>query len=574
MIRKLLPFMKKYRWYALLCPLLMILEVISDILIPYLMSLVVDVGIKQGDTPYILKLGLAMIFLALAGMVMGIVSSRLGATAGYGLAAEIRQAAYDKVQGFSFTNLDAMSVPSLITRITSDCDTLGMVTMMSLRMAIRAPFMMIFALIMTFRVNPQLARIFLVAIPIVVIAMFLILKTARPLFTLLQKKVDGINAIVQENLIGIRVVKSFNRQSFEASRFKVKNDDLQNTALRAISVVVLLMPILNTVIYLCIIAVLWFGGLQVMAGTLEGGSLIAFVTYVIQIMISLMMLSMYFMQLTRGQASAGRLVEVLETDSEIRESDDPIHTIENGSIEFKGVCFRYPGNAADILKNIDLRINSGETIGIIGSTGSSKSTLVQMIPRLYDVSGGEVLVAGHSVKDYSLRSLRDAVAFVLQKNTLVTGTIRSNMLWGDDKASDEKIITKLKQAQAWEFVTQFPDGLDHPVAQGGSNFSGGQKQRLTIARALMKEPKIIILDDSTSAVDTATDEKLRRSFRMDLPGVTKLIIAQRVSSIEDADRIIVMDKGRIESMGTHDQLLERSAVYNEILQSQQRGLAV
>lgn len=574
MIRKLLPFMKKYRWYALLCPLLMILEVISDILIPYLMSLVVDVGIKNGNTPYIIKLGLAMIFLALAGMVMGIVSSRLGATAGYGLAAEIRQAAYDKVQGFSFTNLDAMSVPSLITRITSDCDTLGMVTMMSLRMAIRAPFMMIFALIMTFRVNPQLARIFLVAIPIVVIAMFLILKTARPLFTLLQKKVDGINAIVQENLIGIRVVKSFNRQSFEATRFKDKNDDLQNTALRAISVVVLLMPILNTVIYLCIIAVLWFGGLQVMAGTLEGGSLIAFVTYVIQIMISLMMLSMYFMQLTRGQASAGRLVEVLETDSEIRETGDPIHTIEDGSIEFKGVCFRYPGNAADILKNIDLRINSGETIGIIGSTGSSKSTLVQMIPRLYDVSGGEVLVAGRSVKDYSLRSLRDAVAFVLQKNTLITGTIRSNMLWGDDKASDEKIITKLKQAQAWEFVAQFPDGLDHPVAQGGSNFSGGQKQRLTIARALMKEPKIIILDDSTSAVDTATDEQLRRSFRMDLPGVTKLIIAQRVSSIEDADRIIVMDKGRIESMGTHDQLLERSSVYNEILQSQQRGLAV
>lgn len=574
MLKKLLPFMKKYKIYAILCPLLMILEVFTDILVPFLMARIVDIGIKNNDTDFVIKTGLIMIALSLSGMVMGIISSRLGATAGYGFATEIRNAAYKKIQTFSFTNIDQMSVPSLITRITTDCDTLGMVTMMSLRMAIRAPFMMVFALIMAFNVNSQLALVFTVAIPIVVISIFLLLKKARPMFTLLQKKVDGINAIVQENLIGIRVVKSFNRQSFEEKRFKAKNDDLQNTALKAISIIVFFSPIMSIVIYGCIVAVLWFGGHQIMAGTLTGGELIAFVTYVVQIMMSLMMMSMYFMQLTRGQASAGRLIEVLETESEIINPEKPIETIPDGSIEFKDVCFRYPGYVDDILKNINIKINPGETIGIIGSTGSSKSTLVQMIPRLYDVIHGEVLVGGHNVKEYDMEKLRDSIAFVLQKNTLISGTIRSNMLWGDENASDAKIVENLKHAQAWEFVSKLSDGLDHTVAQGGANFSGGQKQRLTIARALMKNPKVIVLDDSTSAVDTATDELLRRSFKNDLKGITKLIIAQRISSIEDSDRIIVMDKGEVESMGTHEELIQSSKVYREIMESQQRGLAV
>lgn len=572
MLKRLAPYMSKYKRYAILCPILMVLEVSADIFIPYLMSFMVDTGIANRDIGYVVRIGLIMIAFAVFGMVTGIISAHLGAKAGYGFAAELRADTYRKVQAFSFSNIDTMSIPSLITRITTDIDMLGMVAMMSLRMAIRAPFMMIFALIMSILVNARLALIFGVAIPAVALMIVLMIRKAMPLFSLMQTKVDRINAIVQEDLIGVRVIKSFNRQPHEEGRFRERNTDLRETALRAISLIILLMPGLNLVIYACIVAVLWFGGQMVIGGTMEAGGLIAFITYITQIMMSLMMLSFYFMQLTRGQASAERVIEVLDTESEIKNPANPRSVVPDGSIEYEDVCFRYATSSEDILKEINLSIRSGEVIGIIGSTGSAKSTLVQMIPRLYDVTDGAVRVGGHDVREYDLEALRDQVAFVLQKNTLVSGTIRSNMQWGKEDATDEEIMDALKKAQAWEFVGKYEDTIDHPVEQGGSNFSGGQKQRLTIARAMIKQPKILILDDSTSAVDMHTDQKIRATFQQELGDITTLIIAQRIASIQDADRILVMDKGAIESIGTHEELLERSPIYKEISESQQRGL--
>lgn len=573
MLKKLLPFMKKYRTYAILSPIMMILEVAADVLVPFLMSRIVDIGIKNQDMDYVIRTGLLMILLALSGMFMGVVSSFFGARAGYGFAAEIRAKAFERIQNYSFANLDTLSAPTLITRLTTDADMLGQVAMMSLRMAIRAPFLMILALFMSVTVNPGLSMVFLVAIPVVIVILLIVLKFANPMFKSIQRRVDRLNAIIQENLIGIRVVKSFNRQPYEEKRFRQRNDDLKNMAMKAISLITVLMPVLNLVIYGCIGAVLWFGGQQIMAGTMFPGELIAFVTYITQIMMALMMLSMYFMMLTRGSASASRLIEVLETESEITVPEAAGDTVENGSVEFRQVHFRYPSNSQDVLKNIDLKITSGQLVGIIGSTGSGKTSLVQLIPRLYDVTAGEVLVGGRDVRAYRLDALRQQIGMVLQKNTLISGTIRSNMRWGNEQATDEDIIEALKQAQAWEFVAKYTDGLDHPVEQGGSNFSGGQKQRLTIARALVKKPRILILDDSTSAVDMTTDAKLRKSFRENLGHVTTIIIAQRISSIEDADTIIVMNNGEVESQGTHAQLLETSPIYREINDSQERGLA-
>ncbi|NLV88835.1 MAG: ABC transporter ATP-binding protein [Tissierellia bacterium] len=572
MLNKVLPLMKKYRIYAILSPIFMILEVIADIVIPYLMSLIVDVGIANRDIDYIIKIGFFMILAAILGMLFGVLSAHCGARAGYGFAAEIREETFKKVQNFSFANLDRFTVSSLITRLTNDCNTIGQVTMMSLRMAIRAPFMLLFALIMSFTINSSLARVFMVAIPVTVAAIAIILYKARPLFIKLQSRVDRVNAIIQENLIGIRVVKSFNRQKHEEGRFKKRNDSLRDTALKALSLVILLMPILNLIIYSTIIAVLWFGGHQVVVGSLGSGELISFITYITQVMISLMMISMFFMQFLRGSASMQRILEVLNTESEIKEISKPERELKDGSVIFDNVSFKYPGSNEKTLKNISFKIDSGETLGIIGSTGSSKSTLVQLIPRLYDVTEGAVYVGGVDVRNYDVKALRDQVAFVLQKNTLFSGTIRENMKWGNESATDEEIITALKHAQAWEFVSKYEDGLDHRVEQGGDNFSGGQKQRLTIARALLKSPKILILDDSTSAVDMATDAKIQKVFKNELKDITTIIIAQRISSIQHADRIIVLHEGEIESMGDHESLLKTSPIYREIYESQQKGV--
>ncbi len=564
--------MKKYMKYAVLCPIMMILEVLADIIIPYLMALIVDVGIAGRDVGYVVKMGIIMIFAALFGMVMGIISSHYGATAGYGFAAEIRKETFKKVQSFSFANLDKFSVSSLITRLTNDCNTLGQVAMMSLRMAVRAPFMMIFALIMALRINAPLAAVFMVTIPLTVALIALILTKARPLFIKMQSRVDRVNAVIQENLIGIRVVKSFNRQKHEEMKFKERNDSLRDTALKAISIIIFFMPILTLITYATIIAVLWFGGKQIVAGTMGSGELLSFITYITQILMSLMLLTFFFMQFLRGSASAARIAEVLDTETEIVEIDNPVMSVKDGSISFRDVSFSYPLSSEKALKDINFEINSGETIGIIGSTGSSKSTLIQMIPRLYDVTDGSVAVGGIDVRNYHLKTLRDKVAFVLQKNVLFTGTIRENMKWGNENATDEQIISALRQSQAWEFVSAYDDGLDHKVEQGGDNFSGGQKQRLTIARALIKLPKILILDDSTSAVDMTTDAKIQRAFRSELSDITVIIIAQRISSIQHADRIIVMNEGKIEATGNHEELIVNSPIYREIYESQQKGV--
>lgn len=550
----------------------MILEVLADIVIPYLMSRIVDIGIANRDINYIIQIGLIMIVAALLGMVFGVISAHCGARAGFGFAAEIRHKVFKKVQNFSFANLDQFTVSSLITRLTNDCNTIGQVTMMSLRMAIRAPFMMLFALIMAFGINASLAKVFAVAIPFMAVTITVILSKARPLFKLLQTRVDRVNAVIQENLTGIKVVKSFNRQEYEEKKFKERNDALRNTALKAISLVIFIMPILNLVVYSTIMAVLWFGGRQVTAGTMGSGELISFITYIIQVLVALMMISFFFMQLLRGSASVSRILEILNTESEIKEDENPIKEIKDGSIRFERVSFRYPGSKEYTLKDINFSIKSGETLGIIGSTGSSKSTLVQLIPRLYDVTEGSVSIAGVDVRKYDIKALRDQVAFVLQKNTLFSGTIRENMKWGNEEASDQQIIKALQQAQAWEFVARYEEGLDYRVEQGGDNFSGGQKQRLTIARALMKSPKIIILDDSTSAVDMTTDAKIQRTFKKDLKDVTTIIIAQRISSIQHADRILVMHEGKIESFGDHESLMKTSSIYREIYESQQKGV--
>lgn len=572
MLSKILRFMKKYRVYAILSPILMILEVLADIIIPYLMSRIVDIGIANRDIDYIVKIGLLMIASAILAMTFGIISAHFGARAGYGFAAELRNETFKKVQSFSFANLDNFTVSSLITRLTNDCNTIGQVTMMSLRMAIRAPFLLLFALIMAFNINSSLARVFLVSIPVTVIIVAIGLKKARPLFLKLQSRVDRVNAIIQENLAGIRVVKSFNRQKHEEGRFKERNDALRDNALEAISLVLLILPILNLLIYSTIIAVLWFGGQQVVLGTLGGGELISFITYITQVMIALMLISMFFMQFLRGSASMQRILEILNTESEIKEISRPIKELKDGSINFNNVSFIYPGSNEKTLKNINFKVNSGEILGIIGSTGSSKSTLVQLIPRLYDVTQGSVTVGGVDVKNYDIRSLRDQVAFVLQKNTLFSGTIRENMKWGNKDATDEEIVNALKNAQAWEFVSKFEDGLDHRVEQGGDNFSGGQKQRLTIARALLKSPKVIILDDSTSAVDMTTDAKIQQAFKDELGHVTTIIIAQRISSIQHADRIIVLHEGEVEAIGDHETLIKTSPIYREIYESQQKGV--
>lgn len=564
--------MKKYIIFAILSPIFMILEVLGDVIIPYLMSKIVDVGIVNNDIDFIVKTAIIMIVVAIFSMFFGVSSSFFGANAGYGFAAEVRLKVFEKLQSFSFTNLDSFTVSSLITRLTNDCNTLGQVTMMSLRMAIRAPFMMIFALIMAFRINSSLAKVFLISLPILAVAIAFTLSKARPLFIKLQTHVDKVNGVIQENLTNMRIVKSFNRQDFEEEKFKEKNDSLMNTAFKAISYIIFLMPVFNLVVYSTIIAVLWFGGKQITLGSMSGGALISFVTYISQVLMSLMMISMYFMNLLRGSASVSRILEVVNTESEITEVNDPVNEIKDGTISFENVSFIYPGSSQHTLNNIDFSIKSGEILGIIGSTGSSKSTLVQLIPRLYDVTEGSVKVGGVDVRDYDLKLLRDKVAFVLQKNTLFSGTIRSNMRWGNEKASDTEIIKALKHAEAWEFVSTYDDGIDHIVEQNGDNYSGGQKQRLSIARALLKSPKAIILDDSTSAVDMTTDAKIQKAFKQNLPDVTTIIIAQRISSIQHADRIIVMHEGNIESMGSHDELIVKSSIYNEIYESQQKGV--
>ena len=593
MIKRLAAYFKNYKLPAILCPVLMLFEVMGDVAMPWLMAQIlnrVDVSraaeFTTADIYYVLKIGGLMVLVSLIAMFCGAYSSRLAAIASQGAGAELREDLFVKIQKFSFSNIDYFSIPSLITRLTTDVNNLQQTGMMCLRMLVRSPFMFLFALIMSISIHAELACVFLIASPLLTIAVVVIMKKAHPRFMAFQDKIDDLNTSVQENLTNIRVVKSFVRGDYEKKKFKKSNDDLTATGIRAVKLVILNMPIMQLIVYICIIAILFFGG-RVVVDTglaeltgkvyestgLQAGDLLSLISYVTQILSSLMMLSMLFLQFTRARASGQRVLEVLDTKIDITDPENALTEVPDGSIDFENVSFRYRmGSGEDTLSGINLHIRSGETIGIIGSTGSAKTTLVQLIPRLYDVTEGRIKVGGHDVKEYALEPLHDAVAMVLQKNTLFSGTVRDNMRWGDPDASDEEIREACEHAQAWDFVSKLPEGLDTDLSQGGANLSGGQKQRLCIARALLKHPKIIILDDSTSAVDTATDAKIRQAFSEELGGITTLIIAQRITSISNADRIIVLDDGKINAVGTHEELMETNEIYRDVYTSQQEGV--
>lgn len=571
-MKKLLPYLKEFIPSIVLCVIMVMLDTFAETYQPTLMSNIIDNGVARGDMGEILKIGGIMVGMALLAILAGSGSVIFSTKAGIGFGAKLREKMFSKVSDYSFKNIDTFSTSSLVTRLTNDVNAVQMTAMMALRMMTRAPFMLLFSIIMAMRINVRLGLIVVVAIPILVLVLVLILKKGFPLFTKMQEAIDKVNATVQEGLTNIRVIKSFVRTDFEKKKFKDVNNNLMDKAIKANSVVVLTMPVLMLVMNLATLAVWWFGGNIYLAGGIKIGELNAFVNYITQILFSLMMLSMTIMQFSRAKASANRINEVLDAEIDIKNpSNSEKSTITKGLVEFKNVSFKYDtGEGEPVLKNITFTANPGETVAIIGATGSAKSTLVQLIPRLYDVTEGEILIDGKNVKDYNLDDLRGGIGMVLQKNVLFSGTIRENILWGKPGATQEEIETACKNAQAHDFILSFPDGYDTRLEQGGVNVSGGQKQRLCIARAMIKQPPILIMDDSTSAVDTATEQKIRQSFQNDLSHTTKFIIAQRVSSVSYADKILVLDDGELVGIGTHEELLANNGVYQEIVSSQQK----
>ena len=573
MIRKLFPYIGKYKIYAILAPIAVIVEVFLEVNIPRIMAKIVDIGIANRNLDYILKMGAMMIIMALASLILGALAARFASVASSGFAKEIRRNMFYKIQDYSFANMDKFPTSSLITRLTTDVTNTQMTFMMMIRMMIRAPIMLIMATFMAVSINARLSLVFMFAIPFMAIALYFIATRAYPKFRAMFKKLDRMNAVIQENLIGIRVVKAFVRGEYEEEKFKDIADQVRETQLRAERTVIWNMPIMQFAMYGCMLAISWFGGNLIISGNMLEGELMGFISYVTQILMSLMMISMVFVMLVISRASVSRIVEVMDEKPDITEKPDPEVLLEDGSIRFENVSFGYGGpDGNKVLENINLNIKSGEVACIIGGTGSAKTTLVQLIPRLYDVIDGRVFVSGRDVRDYSLKTLRNAVAMVLQKNVLFSGTIKENLKWGNENASDEEIIEACKAAQAHDFIMSFPNGYDTVLGQGGVNVSGGQKQRLCIARALLKKPKIIILDDSTSAVDTVTDAKIREALKKDLAGTTVIIIAQRIASVIDADKIIVMDDGKINAIGSHKNLIETNPIYREVYESQQEGV--
>ena len=576
MLKKLWPYAKQYRTWILAGIACSASEAVFELLIPLVMSDIVDVGIASGDQSYILKKGVLMVLMAIVSLSFGLGSAAFSAIAGQGFGANLRAAEYDHIQEFAFSNIEKFSTASLVTRLTNDVNSMQVTLMMGMRLLVRAPVMLVSALILSIRISLQLSNVFLVALPLLAAAVALILSKASPLFRTLQERTDALNLVVQENLTGIRVVKSFVREDHEREKFAKRNQGLKETSQRAFGMVVINMPIMMLIVYGTIIAVMWFGGKMVYAGTLETGKLMTYFTYITQIMMSLMMVSMIFMMMTRSVACGKRIVEVLDEDPAITDaSADPEAQVADGSIDFDHVSFKYSAESPEwILRDVDLHIASGQTVGILGGTGSAKTTLVSLIPRLYEADEGTVSVGGRPVKDYCLEHLREEVSVVLQKNTLFSGTIRENLLWGDPNATEEQLWAACRAACADEFLERMPDGLDTDLGQGGVNVSGGQKQRLCIARAILKQPKVLILDDSTSAVDTATDAKIRAAFANELKDTTKLIIAQRVASVCDADLILVMDGGRVVAQGDHRQLMDSCDIYREVYESQQEGVSI
>ena len=573
MIKKLASYIKDYKKESILTPIFVILEVIMEVIIPLLMSRIIDIGIPNNDINYILRIGIMLTISAIMSLAFGVLSGRFAAKASSGFAKNLRQAMFYKIQDYSFENIDKFS-SSLITRLTTDVTNVQFAYMMIIRILVRGPVMLIASLLMAFSIDARLSSVFLVSIPILGVALFFIAIKAHPKFEKVFKKYDKLNRVVQENVGGIRVVKAYANEKHEEEKFKEVNNEVFTNFKAAEKIIAFNSPIMQFVIYFSVLIISWIGARFIIGGTLQTGELSSLITYAWQILMSLMLLSMVFVMVIMAQSSAERIIEVLDEEPTIKNKDKAIKTIKDGSITFENVSFAYsdekdPNKYA--LKDINLEIKSGETIGIIGGTGSSKSTLVQLIPRLYDASKGAVKVGGVNVKDYDIESLRDSVAMVLQKNVLFSGTIADNLRWGNKNADEEELENACKLAQADGFIQEFPGKYETKIEQGGTNVSGGQRQRICIARALLKKPKILILDDSTSAVDTKTDSYIRKAFREEIPNTTKIIIAQRVTSIEDADRIIVLDEGKINGIGTSEELLKTNEIYREVYNSQMKG---
>ena len=576
-MRRLFGYIGKYKWYTILTPIFVFLEVIFDVVIPIIMGQIIDNGINGpngSDIEYIKQRGLLMIGLSFIAMICGALSGHFGSIASTGFIKNLRVKIFSKIQDFSFANIDKFSTPSLVTRLTSDAFQIRMAFMMIIRMLARAPLNLIISTVMVLRISPSLATVFLIALPVLSLGLFLIASNAHPRFKVMMRKIDAMNSDIQENLVGIRVVKTFVRSEYEKVKFRKSSDGVMNQQRYAERLVILNGPFFEFVMYSCMIAISWFGGKEMIRGDLTVGEFMTYLSYIRQILFSLMMISNCLMQIVISQASVDRMNEIIDEKIDITDDgNDESLMVEDGSIEFKNVSFSYFKDAEkDTLHNINLKIDSGETVGIIGGTGSSKTTLVQLIPRLYDVVSGEVLVSGRNVKDYKLKNLRDDVAMVLQKNVLFSGTIKENILWGKPGASDDEVYEACRAAQADDFIRSFPEGYDTELGQGGVNVSGGQQQRLCIARALMKKPKIIVLDDSTSAVDTDTDKRIRTALKERLAGMTTIIIAQRIASVKDADKIIVMDDGEITDIGQHDDLMDRNEIYRDLYISQMQGV--
>ena len=578
MINRLSQSIREYKKDSILAPIYVSLEVLLEVVIPILMASLIDYGIDAGNLNYVIKMGVMLLVFAAISLLTGALAGRSAAIASSGFAKNLRQDMYYNVQNFSFSNIDKFSTASIVTRLTTDVTNVQNAFQMIIRMAFRAPIMLTFAMIAAFRIHVQLSLIFLVAVPILGIGLYIIMINAHPIFEHIFQIYDRLNNIIQENLHGIRVVKSFIREEYEEEKFMNVSDQIYQNFTKAEKILAFNMPLMQFCMYSCTLLISWFGArLIITTGNdpvsgLSTGQLMSLIAYATQILMSLMMLSMVFVMITISRASAERIVEVLEEESDLKNGAHPIYEVKDGSITFENVSFKYYQSAEkECLKQINLAIKSGQTIGIIGGTGSSKTSLVQLIPRLYDVTKGRVMVGGVDVRDYDLESLRQQVALVLQKNILFSGTIKENLRWGNEQATDEELKRACELAQADDFIQNFPDGYDTYIEQGGSNVSGGQKQRLCIARALLKKPKILILDDSTSAVDTKTDALIRQGFASDIPNTTKIIIAQRISSIQDADQILVMNDGEINAIGTHDELLKTCSIYQEVYHSQVNG---